>query len=194
MSTGMPGQPGEPGTAGGAGGRGGGGGRGGAGDPVGPGGRGGAGGAGGQGEKGEKGARGPRGHADRIRGQWLVYVCCFVAIGYTWAANHSAVSKITAEGRDRRSQTCTTFESEHLQEVRQLRATYAYLLALTAQERRSTLNRFVIRQLPERERDARTDADAFGVTVPAYCDEPGIGLPEPDPVTPKRPASLQITP
>lgn len=108
--------------------------------------------------------------------------------------NRDAVAQIQAEGRDRRSQTCSTFESEHLQEVRQLSGTYAYLLALTPAERRSTLNRFVVKQLPELERNARSDSDNFGVRVPPYCDAPNVGLPEPDPVAPKRPKSLRLTP
>jgi hypothetical protein len=113
MSAGLPGLPGEHGTSGGAGGRGGGGGQGGAGDPVGPGGRGGAGGAGGQGEKGDRGARGPRGYADRIRGQWLVYLCCFIAIGYTWVAAHDAVDKIQGERARNVQDNCEQVNQRH---------------------------------------------------------------------------------
>jgi hypothetical protein len=69
--------------------------------------------------------------------------------------------------------------------VRALRKTYLYLEQLKPAERRTTLNRFILHKLPSVEREARTDQ------APGFCDEPGIGLPEPDPRIPQRPKGLR---
>lgn len=98
---------------------------------------------------------------------------------------------IQKEGAERRSQNCTTFEGAHRQEVDRLNQTYAYILKLTPAERRTTLNRTVIAGVPRLETEASSDSDNEGVLVPSYCDEPGVGLPEPDPIVPKRPAKLK---
>jgi hypothetical protein len=214
MSAGLPGWPGEQGRAGGAGGRGGGGGQGGAGDPVGPGGRGGAGGEGGQGEKGERGERGPGGRGFSWRDA-LVYTCCFIAIGATTAgwiqrgdqidANQRQIAEsqrqLEREGRARRSATCRSFEGNHRQEVQELdRAydslarTYGYIDGLSAAERKQGINAAIVAALPRQETEtrrledvARNDQYQLGEYVPAYCDEPNVGLPEPDPKLPKPP-------
>jgi hypothetical protein len=94
-------------------------------------------------------------------------------------------SSIVGEGNKRRDQTCRLFEGSHLQDVRQLRQTYRYLAELRPAERGETINRFVLQNLPQLERQARTDA------APKFCDAPGVGLPGPDPVVPKRPRSLR---
>lgn len=92
-------------------------------------------------------------------------------------------AKIQSEGRERRSQSCLSSEGKHLDEVNQLKRTYGYL-----ERNREHLNvglaAEIMRVLPETERHAMHDA------APAFCDEPGIGLPEPDPKIPKRPAFL----
>lgn len=190
MSEGHPGQPGKQGTAGGVGGRGGSGGRGGEGAPVGPGGSGGAGGAGGQGEKGERGDPGPRGRNFTLR-ETIVYGCCFAAIAVSTVGWVQRGDQIANEGKERRSDTCRTFEGAHLQEVRSLKSLYDYLALLTVAQRREPLNRTIAKGLPELELNARTDQDQNGEYVPEYCDAPGVGLPEPDPKVPRRPASLR---
>lgn len=88
------------------------------------------------------------------------------------------------EGVERRDQSCRLFEGQHLADVRRLRRTYRYLLSLSATEREMALNQFVLRSLPQTEREARLDR------APDYCDEPGVGRSEPDPVIPHRPAQL----
>lgn len=101
-------------------------------------------------------------------------------------ASVALYSKATGEADKRRDQTCRLFEGDHLQDVKQLRDTYRYLGALRPSERAQTINVFVLRNLPQLERAARIDS------APAYCDEPGVGLPEPDPVVPKRPRSIVL--
>jgi hypothetical protein len=83
-----------------------------------------------------------------------------------------------------RSANCLQFERDHLRDVDQLRQTYAYLEQLRPGEFEQPINRFIVARLSETETAARTD------TAPDYCDEPGLGRPEPDPVVPERPAYL----
>jgi hypothetical protein len=84
---------------------------------------------------------------------------------------------LASEGADRRDQSCRLFEADHLADVEQLKRTYSYLDRQTVP---SELTREIVRRLPELEREARIDG------APAYCDEPGVGLKEPDPVLPPR--------
>jgi hypothetical protein len=82
-------------------------------------------------------------------------------------------------------QSCTLAEQKQKDDVRQLRDTYGYL----ARHRHSLdrgLAKEVIRALPETERRAQQD------DAPPYCDEPNVGLPEPDPVIPSRPTFLRV--
>lgn len=104
------------------------------------------------------------------------------------------IERIEREGRERRDQTCFLFETDHAADVKSLSDVYEYLDALDATERRLSINRGLIATLPDREREAGADQ------APDFCDEPGadaeargepsVGLPEPDPVIPKRPPSL----
>ena len=93
--------------------------------------------------------------------------------------------RIQSEGRERRTQTCTIQESKQAKDVRQLKATYRYLLSLRPDELDDTINVAVLHALTETERDAHLD------DAPAFCDEPKIGLPEPDPKIPQRPEALR---
>jgi len=95
-----------------------------------------------------------------------------------------AIKKVEMESRDRRDQICFQDERAHLREVNQLKRTYAYLVGLTPKQREQPLAKAIIRFLPQTEEDANTDE------APPFCDKPGVGLPEPDPVVPKRPAVL----
>ena len=97
------------------------------------------------------------------------------------AANAAkAANAVKIESAERRDQTCNLFETDHLQDVRQLRATYRYLAGLPLEERTRPLTQAVLQGLPQLEREARADP------APDFCDEPFVGLPEPDPVIPKR--------
>lgn len=90
----------------------------------------------------------------------------------------------------RRSDNCAVFEGQHLQEVKGLRDTYEYLTAVPRRRWDST-RRFVYETtLPRLEAEARDDEDLDGAQVPHYCDMPGLGRPEPDPVVPDRPLEL----
>lgn len=94
-------------------------------------------------------------------------------------------ARLDGESAIRTDQVCRLFETDHLADVTRLRNTYAYLDALPAKERGAPLNRALLRQLPQLEDEAGTDQ------APEFCDEPGVGLPEPDPVLPKKPESLK---
>lgn len=91
--------------------------------------------------------------------------------------------RIATEGNERRDQTCRLFEKQADESVRQLAQTYKFL------ERPSPglrgLVPLVLSGL------ARTEAEAH-VPAPAYCDAPGVGLPEPNPRIPPRPPALTM--
>jgi hypothetical protein len=105
-------------------------------------------------------------------------------------AARDLATSLRTEGNERRSQTCTTFETAYRQEVDQLISTYAFLEDLPRHELGGSLARAVLRNLPKLEVDALTDSDAQGANVPPYCDERGVGLVEPDPKVPRRPERL----
>lgn len=127
---------------------------------------------------------------------WLVLAVLLIVAAFVVAdvkSSKTDVDDFTKEQVERRSQICTTFESQYRQEVEQVSQTYAYLLTVQQfhpDELKSGLNRFVIGQLPQNEAKAKTDTDTNGVFVPQFCDEPGNGLLEPDPKPPHRPAAL----
>jgi len=104
---------------------------------------------------------------------------------YAIYQNHAAIDRIDREGLGRRDQACTISERKQLADVQQLRRTYAYLLSLSPRERRSRLNMAVLQQLPSVEQEARFD------DAPKFCDQPHLGLPEPDSKIPKRPRALR---
>lgn len=109
-----------------------------------------------------------------------VYMSLSVSIG-----NKQLLAKVSSESRKRQDQTCSVFERAFAVDVEQLSGTYKYILQLTPEEKKNTLNRVIISQLPAIE--ARTHEDR----APAFCDKPGVGLPEPNPVIPKRPPGLK---
>lgn len=115
-------------------------------------------------------------------------VSLLTAAGTTWLWFN-----IISESKERRNQTCRVFESAHKQEIDDLNGTYRYLAGAPPPERGTTLYTLILSNLKKLESEAKDDEDEVGVVVPAYCDEPGIGLPEPDPVVPKRPAGIPIT-
>ena len=94
--------------------------------------------------------------------------------------NQAQADQLARESRERRDQMCNLFERDHLADVTRLKRTYAYLDRLPRREWGNPLTMAIVRQLPELEVEARQDA------APPFCDEPGIGLPEPDPELPAR--------
>jgi hypothetical protein len=106
------------------------------------------------------------------------------------------------EGVDRRNQICLSDEREHLNAVERLERTYRYLAGLTLKQFGSPINQAIFQQLEDVEDEAMTDQ------APEFCDDPGVkaeklwresggergappvGLPEPDPRVPQRPAGI----
>lgn len=89
------------------------------------------------------------------------------------------------EQRERRDQSCEIAERKQRVDVKRLRDTYAYAVRIPVEERGTQLNQAILEQIPQVEMDARLD------DAPSFCDEEGIGLPEPDSRVPERPASLR---
>lgn len=123
-----------------------------------------------------------------MNARFIAQLLAFVLVAATsiYAVNRvdSNQKNTEKEALARTDQVCRLFEQSHLDDVIQLRQTYKYIVALSPEERKSTINQFIIRQLPTTEKTARTDR------APAFCDEPNVGLPEPDPVVPKRPQAV----
>jgi hypothetical protein len=87
----------------------------------------------------------------------------------------------TQANTERIDQSCTTDEREHADNVRQLEQTYNALSSPTIRANLGPgLVTLIVSQMAELEKDARTDQ------APPFCDEPGVGLPEPDPEPPER--------
>lgn len=95
----------------------------------------------------------------------------------------AAIRRVKREGLKRRDQLCLADENAHLRDVKKLRATYRFLLG-PPPPAPSSLVLAVRLGLSSQEADARDHA-------PDFCDEPGIGLPEPDPIIPRRPKALR---
>lgn len=114
---------------------------------------------------------------------YSLVVLAFCGILGRMNAQDKAAARESAERID---QICLVFETQHLDDVKSLAQTYDYLVALPESEKRLTLNKFILLLLPMREEEANTDI------APPFCDKPNRGLPEPDPVVPKRPAELKV--
>jgi hypothetical protein len=137
------------------------------------------------GQKGEQGERGEQGFGfTKVRSQGIVYLVCFLAIGYAWYTNHEGIERIEAERAERTNQSCNISERKQAEDIRKLRLTYGYLASLNPRQRRQPLNALIFQQLSRYESEARLD------DAPAFCDVKGVGRPEPDPKFPKRPKSL----
>lgn len=95
-----------------------------------------------------------------------------------------ALERIEAESLARVEQDCLKEERDHAGDVRQLRRTYRFLLDYPVANRDDPLFVAILQLLPQTESAARTD------NAPDYCDDPGVGLPEPDPKIPERPKAL----
>lgn len=125
---------------------------------------------------------------------WIRDAVVVAAIGLSLWSTHitqSTLSTVKAtqhaqarEGAERRDQNCLIFERSQDRAVTQLRRTYEYLADLTPKQLAEPLNTAVIAGLPAEVTDAQT-SDA-----PPYCNAPGVGLPEPDPLLPQPPGNL----
>lgn len=114
-----------------------------------------------------------------------------VAFIVLWAASTLGLyfisvhqSEFENEVAQRRGQSCKISETKQAKDVKQLVKYYEYLLALSPEERNQTINKFIFKTLPDVELEASTD------DAPDFCDEPGVGLPEPDMKIPARPKVL----
>jgi hypothetical protein len=97
------------------------------------------------------------------------------------AAAHSAkilASRVDAESKARVKESCRISEVRYQDAVTQLGGTYAYLTFLSPDERKSTLNQFILKAVPKQESDLKNLAPA------KFCH---AKLPP----TPKRPSSLE---
>lgn len=98
--------------------------------------------------------------------------------------NRQLILDQNAQRRDSRNQICLGDEREHRRNVEGLRLTYRYVLELEPDQLNEPINRLIITQIPQAEQDAYIDQ------APAFCDDPGIGEPEPDPTVPARPRAI----
>jgi hypothetical protein len=103
------------------------------------------------------------------------------------AETEKRAAAIRAENRERRDQACAISERKQASDILKLERTYAYLLRQPREafEEKNSLPSEVVRALPQSEEEARTD------DAPPFCDEPGIGLREPDMKVPARPAKFR---
>lgn len=117
----------------------------------------------------------------QIRVQWVLYALVIIGCALF-------IRALEQEADDRQDGQCQIFEGQHLDDVTVLGNTYAFLLTVEPEDRNDALYKFAIRQLPT------TEARAYRDRAPQYCDEEGIGLPEPDPEIPLRPKALKHLP
>lgn len=129
---------------------------------------------------------------------WWTAVVPALAIGialYAVLEVDGTVKDIQAEGVDRRDQTCIVFERDaisaktaYVDAKEALDRTNNYLKTLTPEERKTRINAAVIAGVPRLEETVdRRWRDAKATAAPPYCDEPNVGLEEPNPALPARP-------
>jgi len=121
-----------------------------------------------------------------------------IALGialYAVVESAGNVRALEAESHERRDQSCVVFERDtiaaktaYVTAKQQLTSTQDYLHTLSPAERRTGINQAIVASLP-RLKDA-VDVqwrNARATAAPVYCDEPGIGLEEPNPALPDKP-------
>lgn len=84
--------------------------------------------------------------------------------------SQSALTQFKQDTKERRSESCLRDEEEYLQKVKAVKETYRYLEELKPNEVGSTLNQFIIRNVPQTVNDAKNSFPA------SFCSEDGIGL------------------
>jgi DNA integrity scanning protein DisA with diadenylate cyclase activity len=106
------------------------------------------------------------------------------------SANRAAMSaralaiRVDSEAKSRVNESCTMAETRYRGAITNLESTYTYIGLLTSEERKQTLNQFIVKALPKQEADLK-------LLKPAkFCSAKGVGLPGPDPKPPVRPPSL----
>lgn len=145
-------------------------------------------------------------HRNRVRLLTIAVVLMFVTslatayLGFRAQQQRDKdFQEFLAVGTARRDQSCRADEREHKRNVDNLRRTYRALNSPTTRaDLGPGLVKLIVAQMPQAEDLARNDQ------APEYCDEPGVkaerlyretngkqglppvGLPEPDPVPPKR--------
>lgn len=92
--------------------------------------------------------------------------------------------RLQAEAKQRRDQSCTIQEKKQLADIVQLQQTYRFLL--DPESKKNGLYGPVLIALPRTESEARED------DAPDFCDDPGVGLPEPDTKVPPRPTAIKL--
>jgi hypothetical protein len=107
----------------------------------------------------------------------LLWVVALLVIG-------AVVGYVKWEADTRADQNCHIWETIHARDVVQLADTYQYLAQLKPHQEDDPINVFIRIRLPETEAKAKDIA-------PDFCDKPGLGLPEPDPVIPEKPESIR---
>lgn len=116
---------------------------------------------------------------DARRDIWSLLLTIFVVL---------SIALLAREGHMREDGQCASFERDHLEEVRAVATAYAYFQTVEPEDYDTAIFRFAVRQLPIIEAAANSDE------APNYCDKPGVGLEEPDPVVPPRPQRLNRLP
>ena len=145
------------------------------------------------GAAGAEGAKGDTGPRSGLALLWVMAIAAGVvlvvtAVGTTVSVLTSAsVADLDRESADRRDQACRGLELNHKQEISELKRTYGFYSDPPPAFKGLLANPLVRRAVLDAEKAARFDRDRYGVFVPAYCDEKGFGLPEPDPKVPVRP-------
>jgi hypothetical protein len=125
----------------------------------------------------------------------LVVTLLVVTVGFVVVGNQAddlkkEVALRAADTKARVSESCTISETKQKRDVQQLRDTYRYLVNLSSEELAAAkagrgINGAIYQNL------GRTEADAYQDDAPKYCDDPNVGLPEPDPEVPARPQKLR---
>jgi hypothetical protein len=114
----------------------------------------------------------------------VVASAAFFAAVVLFALVMNVINEAEMERAERTDAACAINEGKQADDIRSLKLTYEYVLSLTARQRREPINALIIRELPRVRQDATTDDAA------PFCDEPGVGLKEPDPKVPPIPKGL----
>lgn len=123
----------------------------------------------------------------------LLVMCSLVLSSFAILLTSYLFARVGGEGRERRSAICRIMEGTHETAVADLNRTYAFLESLPREDYGTPLTVAVINGLPAKEaavRGERLTSDGRtirGEVVPLFCNDEGIGLPEPNPeIPPKR--------